>query len=84
MKSTSRPANAKFPATRYCTAVGEKRSSTVMCICPARMPFKSGSDLRYLMNSCPRYPKVIGFGGSLRNFVVHFQYFRVASIMRGV
>ena len=31
VNSTSRPANAKLPATRYCTAVGENLSSTVMC-----------------------------------------------------
>ena len=48
---TSWPWNMKFPPTTYCIAVGEKRSCTVMCRCPARMAFRSGSRLREAMKS---------------------------------
>ena len=46
VKRTCWPWNMKLPPTTYSIAVGENRSCTSMCRCPARMAFKSGSPLR--------------------------------------
>ncbi len=48
------------------------------------MPFSRGSDFKYFIKSCPRFPKVIGSGGSLRNFLFQAHYLRIDATMRGV